>query len=99
MHEPLGGRTAAVADVVLSAAGAGSAAHLAIVVKEQGVLPDFAEALGMQITRLELRGLEEGAGIDFALRADTAGSRGGSAHVEAGKLVAKGVEVEEGIGG
>ena len=69
--------------VVLSAARTGSATHFTIVVKEHRVLPDLPEALRVQITRLKLRSLEEGARIDLTLGANTARSRRRSAYIEA----------------
>lgn len=69
--------------VVLSAARTGSSTHLTIVVKEHRVLPDLPEALRVQITRLKLRSLEEGARIDLTLWTDTARSRRRSTYIEA----------------
>ena len=97
VHKPLRGRAAAMTCIVLAAAGTGSSAHLTVVVKEHRVLPDLPEALRVQITRLKLRGLEEGARIDLALGANTARSRRSSAYIEACQHSSKGVEMEEGI--
>src|SRR5579875_318729 len=99
MHEPFGGRAAAMTDVILSTAGAGTTAHLTIIVEEGRLLPDFAEALCVQVACLELWSLEEGARVDFAFGTDTAGRRRRAAGIQSGQLVPKGVEVKERIGG
>ncbi len=83
MHEPLCGRAAAMADVVLSTTCAGATTHLTVVVEERRVSPDLPEALRMQVTGLELGRLEESTGIDLAFRTDTAGGSCRSTHVKA----------------
>lgn len=69
-------------NVVLSTTGTGSSAHLTIVVKERRILPNLSEALIVQIARLKLWGLEEGARVNLTLRTDAAGSRRCSTHIK-----------------
>src|SRR5579875_4218397 len=99
MHEPFGGRAAAMTDVILSTAGASTTAHLTIIVEEGRLLPDFAEALCVQVACLELWSLEEGARVDFAFGTDTAGRGRRTTGIQSGQLVPESVEVEERIGG
>ncbi len=99
MHEPFGGGAAAVADAVLAAGAAGAAAHVAIESEEGGIAPDVLKAVVVEIACLKFWSLEEGAGVDLAFGTDAAGGGGRAAHIESGQLVAKGVEVEERIGG
>lgn len=82
MHKPFGRWTTAMTGGILSAASACAAAHLPIVVEEDRVLPDFVEALGMQIPRLKLWSLEESAGIDLTLGADAARRSRSSADIQ-----------------
>ena len=88
-----------MAGSVLPTACTGTAAHGAIEAKGGGVAPYLLEAVLVQVARLKFGSLEEGAGIDFAFGADTAGGSGGATDIESGQLLAEGVEVEERIGG
>src|SRR5579875_2719865 len=99
MHEPFGSGAAAVTDVVLTTAGAGTTAHLTIVIEEARLLPDFAEALCVQVACLELWSLEEGTRVDLAFGTDTAGRGCRTTGIQSGQLVSEGVEVKERIGG
>ena len=99
VYEPFGGGAAAVADAVLAAGAAGAAAHVAIESEEGGIAPDVLKAVVVEIACLKFWSLEEGAGVDLAFGTDAAGGGGRAAHIESGQLVAKGVEVEERIGG
>src|SRR5579863_2755479 len=53
----------------------------------------------VQIARLKFGCLEEGTGIDFSFGADAAGSSRCAADIQSRQFVAKGVEMEERIGG
>ena len=84
-----------MADVILTASRAGPTAHVAIESEKRRAIPDLFEAVFMQIASLELRGLEEGAGIHFTFGTDAAGGGRGPAHIKPGKLIAEGVKVKE----
>ena len=84
-----------MADVVLAASRAGSAAHVAIEGEKRRAIPNLFEVMFMQIASFEFRGLEEGAWIHFPFGTDAAGSGRGSAHIKSGQFVAKGVEMEK----
>src|SRR5258708_12426278 len=82
VHEPLRGWAAAMTNIVLSTTGTGPCTHFTIVIKYRRALPDLPEALRMQVSRLKLRCLEEGARINLTLYTDTTCIRRSSTHIK-----------------
>lgn len=95
MHKPLGCGTTAVTGAVLSTASTRAAAHFAVIVEEERVLPNLLEGAFVQIARLKFWCLEERAGVDLPLWTDTAGRGSRTADIEARQLIAEGVEMKK----